>query len=155
MKCPCGSGRAFAGCCEPFIEGEALPAGAEQLMRSRYTAFTLRRMDYIAATWHPDFRPPDLEADMALRWIGLAVMDVEPGAQEARVEFEARYLANGRLDAIHECSDFRLQEGRWWYTRGQQLPPSFEPYKPARNEACPCGSGVKFKRCCGSGRPVA
>ena len=149
MKCPCGSGRAFADCCEPYIEGAALPSDAEQLMRSRYTAFTLQRMDYVAATWHPDFRPSDLEADVALRWIGLAVMDVKSGGDEAQVEFEARYLNNGRLDALHERSDFRLEQGRWWYTRGQQLPPTFDARKPTRNESCPCGSGNKFKRCCG------
>ncbi len=151
MKCPCGSGLTFSGCCEPFIEGATLPPDAERLMRSRYTAFSQRRMDYIAASWHPDFRPPDLEADDALRWLGLSVIDVKPGATEAQVEFEARYLANGKLDAIHERSDFRFDQGRWWYTCGEQLPPTSEPRKPARNESCPCGSGIKFKRCCGQG----
>ncbi len=118
-------------------------------MRSRYTAFTLGRADYIAASWHPDFRPPDPGAEETPRWIGLSVIDVKAGTNDAQVEFEARYIAGGRLDAIHECSDFCFEQGRWWYTRGEQLPPTFEPRKPARNESCPCGSGIKFKRCCG------
>ena len=149
--CPCGSNLDFADCCEPFLDGIALPASAEQLMRSRYTAFTLQRMDYIAATWHADFRPSDLSADSAPHWLGLTVLDSKPGTTSAEVEFEARYLAGGSVSAIHEHSHFRFDQGRWWYTSGRQLPPRFASWKPGRNEPCPCGSGTKFKRCCGRG----
>ncbi len=155
MKCPCGSGRAFTDCCEPFIDGIIPPPGPEQLMRSRYSAFALQRMAYIAASWHPDFRPPNGGDDATPRWIGLSVLEVRPGIAEAQVEFEARYLAHGEVQSIHERSEFRFEQGRWWYTTGTQLPPTFTRWKPARNEPCPCGSGIKFKRCCGSGRAVA
>ncbi|MBK5938172.1 hypothetical protein CCR96_02550 [Halochromatium roseum] len=40
MPCPCGSGHTLADCCEPFLAGTTMPATAEALMRSRYTAFT-------------------------------------------------------------------------------------------------------------------
>ena len=64
------------------------------------------------------------------------------------VEFEARLLVDGRVEAMHENSNFVRQQGRWLYTDGETLAPSLAPWKPGRNEPCPCGSGKKFKRCC-------
>lgn len=123
-------------------------------MRSRYTAFALGETAYLLETWHPDFRPYQLEPDDQLRWIGLEIIDFDQQAGRASVEFEARWLAAGRVEALRECSDFLLCEGRWLYTDGRQLQPATKPWKPARNEICPCGSGARFKRCCGRG-PVA
>jgi SEC-C motif-containing protein len=117
-------------------------------MRSRYSAYTLGDLAYLRATWHPDFRPPDLALEPGMRWIGLEIRAFEPGETAARVEFEARFLARGRVDAVHEFSSFILEQGKWMYTDGEMLPSSFAPWKPARNEACPCGSGKKYKRCC-------
>ena len=117
-------------------------------MRSRYTAHVLGDADYLIDSWHPDFRPARINLDPKIRWIELQVLDHQGSATEARVEFEARMLVNGRVQAMHEYSEFTFEQRRWLYTRGQQLPPSFEPWKPGRNEPCPCGSGRKFKRCC-------
>ncbi|MBU6492427.1 MAG: hypothetical protein KGQ45_06600, partial [Burkholderiales bacterium] len=49
LDCPCGGGR-YAECCGRFIDGGQVPASAEQLMRSRYTAYVLARGDYLRAT---------------------------------------------------------------------------------------------------------
>ncbi len=117
-------------------------------MRSRYSAYVRGDVDYLRQTWHPDTRPADLNAADGPRWLGLEVLDSAENADTATVEFEARYLVDGKVDAIHENSDFVREQGRWLYTRGEQLPPTFKPWKPGRNEVCPCGSGRKFKRCC-------
>jgi len=117
-------------------------------MRSRYSAYVLHEIDYLAQTWHPDYRPADLEPDRSLTWLGLTVMDHAEQQDRASVEFEARYLVGDRVDAIHESSSFLHEKGRWWYTRGKLLPPTFKPWKVSRNTVCPCGSGRKFKRCC-------
>lgn len=117
-------------------------------MRSRYTAHVLGDSDYLSDSWHPEFRPTRTGIDPEIRWIGLRILDQRDSATEARVEFEASMIVNGRVQALHEDSEFVFELGRWLYTRGQQLPPSFEPWKPGRNENCPCGSGRKFKRCC-------
>lgn len=117
-------------------------------MRSRYSAFALGNADYLLESWHPDFRPVDLHLDGSERWIGLQILANEQQEQRAMVEFEATRLAAGQVSAMRERSEFVCQQGRWLYTRGQQLPPSITPWKPARNQACPCGSSVKFKRCC-------
>lgn len=117
-------------------------------MRSRYSAYVLEELDYLKATWHPEFRPVDLTLDPGIRWLGLEILACDQQLPRARVEFEARLLVGGKVDAIHEKSAFAREQGRWLYTHGEMLPPSFTPWQPGRNEACPCGSGKKFKRCC-------
>ena len=125
-------------------------------MRSRYTAFALGELEYLRQTWHEDFRPRRLDAEARIRWIGLEILHQRQHGDTATVEFEARLLRDGVVDALHERSEFLRRDGRWYYTRGELLPPSFAPWKPGRNEACPCGSGRKFKRCCaGKSSPQA
>ena len=149
--CPCGSGRGYDRCCGPFISQTAVAENASQLMRSRYSACVVGDADYLATSWHPDFRPADTAPDPGIRWLGLEIIAAETHGDRASVEFEARLLSGGRVDALHERSAFLRENGCWYYTRGEILPPSFVPWKPGRNDACPCGSGRKFKRCCARG----
>ena len=121
-------------------------------MRSRYTAFALGELEYLRQTWHEDFRPQRIDAEARVRWIGLEVLQEQQDGDKATVEFEARLLRDGVVDALHERSEFLRLGGRWYYTRGEFLPPSFAPWKPGRNEICPCGSGRKYKRCCAGKR---
>jgi len=148
MNCPCHSGQTFDRCCGRFISQDELPENAEQLMRSRYCAYRLGNLEYLNATWHPDFRPVDLANDEKIHWFGLEILACDQQAQRAIVEFEAQLLVDGKVNAMHERSAFVRDQGRWLYTEGELLAPSFTPWKPARNESCPCGSGKKFKRCC-------
>jgi SEC-C motif-containing protein len=117
-------------------------------MRSRYSAFAIGDAAYLLATWHADFRPAGLELDPRIRWTGLEILVCEQQVQQATVEFEATLLLSGTVSTLHERSEFVCQQGRWLYTRGEQLAPSIMPWKPGRNQPCPCGSGLKFKRCC-------
>lgn len=127
-----------------------LPENAQQLMRSRYSAYVLRERDYLQQTWHVDHRPLDLVLDDDISWIGLQVIDFQQQSDQATVEFEARLLVAGKVDAVHENSRFVKLCGRWLYTSGDMLLPTFKSWNPGRNETCPCGSGKKFKRCCQS-----
>ena len=119
-------------------------------MRSRYAAFAMGEAGYLRDSWHVDYRPPQVAVDPRIHWLGLDIISSSASGERASVEFEARYLCGGKVDAVHEISSFLRQGGRWFYTRGEQLAPRFKPWKPARNETCPCGSGLKFKRCCAS-----
>lgn len=90
-------------------------------MRSRYTAYTLLREDYLLATWHTSTRPAslDLAADAATKWIGLEVKRHEQqDTDHAIVEFVARYKVNGRAHRLHEVSRFVREDGRWFYVDG-------------------------------------
>ena len=117
-------------------------------MRSRYSAFALGERDYLLQTWHADFIPAQLEPDPGIRWIGLEILGAGNEGSGAWVEFEASLLAAGQVSAMREHSEFVLENGRWLYTKGTELQPSFAPWRPGRNQPCPCGSTLKFKRCC-------
>ncbi|MDI3513199.1 MAG: YchJ family protein [Gammaproteobacteria bacterium] len=119
--CPCGSGRVFAQCCGPALSGTRPAASAEALMRSRYTAFTLRDGAYLLASWHASTRPSTLDLDEppVPKWIGLQIRGHRPlDADHAEVEFVARYRVGGRAQRLHETSRFVRADGRWYYVDG-------------------------------------
>jgi SEC-C motif-containing protein len=150
--CPCGSGLAYELCCGPIHLGERPAASAEALMRSRYSAYALGLDDYLVHSWHPDTRP-DQTLDSPVKWVGLEIVSTDGGGpddDEGRVEFCASYLDGDRLEQMCERSRFVRFEGRWVYfdgVPGQGAPATAR--RIGRNEPCPCGSGEKFKRCCG------
>ena len=123
--CPCGSGRPYTDCCGPFIAGAAVPATAEQLMRSRYTAYAQGNANWLRETWHPATRPVSLDLDEPVRWIGLKIVSAESGGPQddrGTVEFVARYKRGGRAHRIHELSRFQRCDGRWCYVDGDLGP---------------------------------
>ena len=134
--CPCG-GSAFAACCGPYLAGAAIAPTAESLMRSRYSAYTLRNEAYLRATWHQSTLPagPLVDPDTTLKWLGLEVesalrlrqrkanLPETPGSDT--VEFVARYKIAGRAHRLHELSRFVREHGgdgdgaaRWFYLDG-------------------------------------
>lgn len=119
--CPCGSGRPFADCCGPLLQGERAPESAEALMRSRYTAYSLGNADWLCATWHESTRPAtlDLEQEPKPKWIDLQVKARRSiDADHAEVEFIARFRVGGRAHRLHENSRFVREAGRWYYVDG-------------------------------------
>ena len=127
QPCPCGAGPSLAECCGRWHAGpQHLQApDAERLMRSRYSAYVLDRLDYLRDTWHPDTRPADLAPNPpGLHWLGLEVRrhEVQDG-QHARVTFVARSKLGGRAHRLHETSRFVRSdlEGspRWYYVDGE------------------------------------
>ncbi len=148
MDCPCQSGKNYDLCCGHFISHRAVAENAQQLMRSRYTAHVLKKAQYLRETWHADYCPVELQIDDNIKWMSLEVLGGEHSAEKARVEFEAIFFTSGRIDALHENSRFVFIQGRWLYTEGEWLAPTRKIIQPGRNTSCPCGSGVKFKRCC-------
>ena len=116
--CPCGGG-AYTACCGRFHDG-AVAASAEQLMRSRYSAYALGLMKYVHASWHPSTRPAlaELQHDDATKWLGLEIKKHIATDDEATVEFVARYKIDGRAHRLHEVSRFVREDGRWFYVGG-------------------------------------
>lgn len=123
--CPCGRLGAkrqplsYAACCQPWHTGQPAP-DVEALMRSRYSAFVLDRLDYLLASWHPDTRPASIEPnEPGLRWLGLEVKRHQrQDADHATVEFVARSKLGGRAHRLHEVSRFERIDGRWYYRDG-------------------------------------
>lgn len=118
--CPCGLPQSYAECCGRFLEGEQVPVTAEELMRSRYVAYTLRREDYLLRTWHPSTRPGALNLEReGVRWLGLKVLDTAGGKAddaEGQVGFVARYRVGGFIARrLTETSRFVRENGQWRY----------------------------------------
>lgn len=127
QKCHCDSSRLFASCCGLYIDGGRKPETAEQLMRSRYSAYVLEREDYLLRTWHEATRPTALPWQDAapVKWLRLKILRTEAGGthdREGVVEFVARYLINGKAERLHEVSRFQREGGQWLYVDGQIVP---------------------------------
>ena len=157
---PSASDRPYEECCETYIEGRETAPTAEALMRSRYAAHTLGKYDYLNETVHPSIRDEADHEDMkkwseAVEWEGLEIFSTKDGAETdetGEVSFEARYSVNGMPQSLREDAFFRREDGRWYYVDGNvhgQDPYRRETPKVGRNEPCPCGSGKKYKKCCG------
>ena len=118
QPCPCGSDDSYRACCGPLHAGQSQARTAEELVRSRYSAFAYGDADYLFRTWHPCTRPADVTVDPNITWTGLQVIDTQaggPGDDSGEVEFTARYESAGRAGSLHERSHFERRAGRWFY----------------------------------------
>ena len=119
--CPCGRAVKYAHCCGRFHYGEAAPT-AEDLMRSRYSAFVLENAEYLRHTWSEQHAPEVLEFDPQTKWLGLKIKSTKKGAEsdnEGWVHFVARYKIDGKAHRIDENSYFLKVGGRWVYHSAQ------------------------------------
>ena len=161
MECPCQSGKPFSQCCEPIITRKIQAETAEQLMRARYTAYTRVQMDFIEKTHDPKTRnQTDMESNRqwaeSTKWKGLDILKTHGGGSQdeaGTVEFKARFETEEGLKEHHELSQFRKIDGAWYFSDGQA--PGSQTFvrseaKIGRNDPCSCGSGKKYKRCCGN-----
>jgi len=116
--CPCSKGQQYSTCCHRFIEKDLLPETAEQLMRSRYSAFVLEDAAYLLKTWHPDQCPETIDFDTSTKWLGLKVIETKSGSKndtEGWVKFVARYKIAGKAHRIEEFSYFKKIGRQWVY----------------------------------------
>lgn len=149
MECACGSGLPYELCCGRFIEGKSSPEHAVELMRSRYCAYVMGDGAYLVKT---TVKANRYAADAALieefaqntRWLKLEIIDQYEDDQKGVVEFKAYYREADTIKLHHEKSSFLKEEGAWSYADGLLFKSVI-----GRNEPCPCGSGKKYKRCCG------
>ena len=160
MKCPCSSGKDFASCCEPILTRKQKAKTAEQLMRSRYTAYATGNVDWIVDSQSPDGRAfvdrkATEEWSTRATWHRMEVLETKDGGEgdeEGFVDFKAHYTIGDEDIVHHEIASFRKEDGEWFFVDGIEVKP--RPYKRldrkvGPNEPCTCGSGKKFKKCCG------
>lgn len=123
-RCPCGSGLAFADCCQPLLHGVRQAGTAVELMRSRYAAFATGDGNYLFRTWHPRTRPADVNPDVVY-FERLEILHTTGGGENdhhGEVEFVAHYRASTQRGRLHERSRFERRAGRWFYLDGS-VPP--------------------------------
>ncbi|WP_314343230.1 YchJ family protein [Haemophilus parahaemolyticus] len=150
ILCPCQSGKSYTDCCQPFHLHQMIPDSAEKLMRSRYTAYTQVNIPYIVETTVPAQQALLDQPAMQLwgeetDWAGLEIITHQPFVSKIHswVEFKAFFNIENGIDAYHERSLFVLISGRWYF-----VDPTVP--LPSQKQPCVCGSGKKFKHCCGA-----
>jgi SEC-C motif domain protein len=154
--CLCGSTIAYGDCCQPFHLGEKIPSTAQALMRSRYTAYALQNGAYLQATWDATKRPESIDFSREnIEWLRLEITETKKGgAKDAKglVTFKAFYIQNAEEHVMNEISRFTKHEGRWFYLDGviKSIGKVGLETNLGKNAPCACGSGKKFKRCCGA-----
>lgn len=170
--CPCGSQKEYTTCCEPYLLEKETPSTAEALMRSRYTAHVMVNTDYIINTTHSSTRKNHSAKEIEKwaknsQWQKLEIISKTWGGvqqDKGEVEFKAHYLdAKNVKYTHHELSYFAKEaDNKWYYITGKINPlpsdlnkveksikPLNENVKIGRNDPCSCGSGKKYKKCCG------
>jgi len=160
-SCPCTSGRTYSDCCQPLLAGKQKAKTAEELLRSRYSAFAVGNIDYIVNTHHPKTRGEidrkEIETwSKSSQWEGLEVLQKEAGEakdEQGTIIFHAKYVADGKKQDHYEKSFFEKEKGEWMFLDAQGIQNG--PYvrgepKVGRNDPCSCGSGKKFKKCHGT-----
>lgn len=126
-KCSCGSGNTYATCCGRFHRGE-LAQTALELMRSRYSAYALKKIDYIIQTTHPahaDWKKPLAQWKQELlnfsthtSFQRLEILAVQEGSTLSFVTFQAHLSQAGKDVSFTECSRFEKLNDRWFYRSG-------------------------------------
>lgn len=153
--CPCGSSLTYIDCCQPLINSTKIAQTAEQLMRSRYTAYVNAEINYLFASTYISQR--HLYNQKSLRdwaeksqWLKLEILGTTKGQKNDNsgiVEFKAYYNQNGIAKIHHELSTFIKKDGYWYFESGTQIEEKALK-KIGRNDICLCGSGKKYKKCC-------
>jgi len=166
MRCYCCSSKPFKECCQSFIDGDAFPHSAEQLMRSRFSAYATANYQYILDTYTREKRQALTTEYLAksaqgATWFALQVhpfttvtsnhASSDSSSTVSRltdvVEFTAFYFENKSMYQLHETSNFIVEDGAWRYHDGN-LHDDCGKIKYGRNLHCVCGSNKKFKQCC-------
>jgi SEC-C motif-containing protein len=129
-------------------------------MRSRYAAYVKGDVGYLAETLAADIRDEFDQAEAGqtageAKWQGLEIRAVTGGGEDddaGTVEFMARFSLRGQQHLQHERATFVREGGLWRCTGGEVNPkePPRQVAKVGRNDPCPCGSGKKYKKCCGA-----
>lgn len=145
MNCTCGLDKEYNECCGAIINGDRNALTPEELMRSRYSAYVRGDGRYLVLTatkencYEEDVELIE-EFSNSVKWLKLDVLLIKDNT----VEFKAYYSNKDGIKVLHEKSKFKKEDGLWKYADGELYNSKVE-----RNESCPCGSGKKFKKCCG------
>ncbi|TNF68652.1 MAG: YchJ family protein [Gammaproteobacteria bacterium] len=127
LICPCKSKLNYDQCCKIAHDNHQSVQTAEQLMRSRYSAYVLKLVDYIVETTHPQKRSKNLYLEIAQwaekpKWLNLEIMSKRFGQANDKVgfvEFKALYLLDGKEQFMHENSKFKKFSNKWYYFDGK------------------------------------
>jgi SEC-C motif-containing protein len=121
QPCFCGSNCDFSSCCQPYINKEVAVQTAEQLMRSRFSAYALGNAQYIYNTYAKSSQAAQSVKEIddwsqSCVWIALNIHPITNSVSSANsvtqqfVEFSAFYITDNTLCELREKSRFILEE---------------------------------------------
>ena len=154
-NCLCGSSLAYQQCCALLHSGQSKALTAEALMRSRFTAYAMQDGAYLLKTWDVSTRPASVDFSKETgEWTCLDIILTKKGARKdskGLVEFKAYFTVDGEQRVMNEISRFAQKQGHWYYLDGKvkSIASDQGSFNQGLNAPCICGSGKKFKRCCG------
>lgn len=179
QTCYCGSNKDFSSCCQPYIYNKVSTKTAEQLMRSRFSAYAVGNAQYIYDTYAKSSQIAQSIKEIddwskSCLWVALNIYpstNNDNSSNEQFVEFSAFYISDNSLCELREKSRFILEESatgiggtihsapvkQWRYFDGDIIT-HHEFLTIKRNALCPCNNyptswqtkkGKKFKHCCG------
>ncbi len=149
--CYCGNAKPYSDCCQLIHKDHSQAKTPELLMRARYSAHVAGLVDFVVSTYHPSCSAEQereaIAESIQSNWQKLQVVSCQKGSNtgEGFVHFKAYFEQDGKEFCLEERSRFIRENGLWYYIDGvfpQQL-------KVGRNDPCICGSGKKYKKCCG------
>ncbi len=153
--CLCGSKIEYSLCCEQFHKKLKSPSTAEALMGSRFTAYAKQNEAYLLETWDTGKRPKTIDfSNEEAVWTKLNIIKTKKGTEKDSkgiVEFKAYYSLENEAYVMNEISRFIKVAGQWLYYEGlvKSVSKVNQQVGQGKNAPCSCGSGKKFKRCCG------
>ncbi|MFT4754713.1 MAG: SEC-C motif-containing protein [Salibacteraceae bacterium] len=123
VNCPCGRSIRYSACCERVHLNIHRAKTAEDLMRSRYSAFTLGDGEYLFKSHHSSQRNSADKKTTSIwaksvQWMRLEVVSSTKGAFNSvygTVAFKAFFIENGTLNVIEENATFERENGHWVY----------------------------------------
>ena len=127
MQCPCNPTQLYKNCCQKAHTDIRTVETAEELMRSRYSAFVLADIDYLQKSHYSKTRPSKREKKgiedwtNSVHWVKLAIVDTIDGLKEDTpgvVEFKAFFMEDNQVIILHEKSNFCIEDGHWVYVDG-------------------------------------
>jgi SEC-C motif domain protein len=121
IDCYCCSGKYFENCCEIFLSGTTKTTTAEELMRSRYSAYVTVNVEYILKTTHPSTRKFQNSESIG-QWARSntwQTLEIVSTGNEI-IEFKAYFLDSDLNPQIHhEVSTFKKELGKWFFVDGK------------------------------------
>jgi len=122
-NCPCGRNKPYNTCCKQIHDDIAKATTAEDLMRSRYTAFTKANGNYLLLSHHSSTQPTKEIKEIiawakSVVWDHLEIFSIKLGGINdtvGYVEFKAYFFEQQKLKYIHENSKFVKENGVWVY----------------------------------------
>lgn len=155
--CPCGSEKTYAKCCKPIVTMRKKAKTPEELMRARYSSYVKSDLAFTEQSMHPEVRGT-FEKNKAeewannSEWLNLEIIETEEiNETTGTVEFKAYYNFGEEKIEHHELSTFKKEGKEWFFYDGKIINEPVKNTEPkvGRNDPCPCGSGKKYKKCCG------